>query len=50
MPYKSEEQRRYMNAQAGKKVPQKVVDEFNRESKGMTDLKSTSDKKKVNLY
>lgn len=33
MPYASDKQRRYFNAQRGKKVPAAVVDEFNAASK-----------------
>lgn len=34
MVYSSATQRRYFNAQRGKKIPAKVVDEFNKESRG----------------
>jgi hypothetical protein len=37
MPFVSGKQRRYMNAQRGKAVPAKVVDEFNAASKGQKD-------------
>lgn len=36
MPYKSDKQRKAMNARCGRgEVPQKVCDEFNAASKGM---------------
>lgn len=35
MPYKSAKQEKFFNAERGKKVPAKVVDEFNAASKGM---------------
>ena len=35
MPYVSEAQRRYMNAQRGKKVEAGVVDDFNAASEGL---------------
>ena len=36
MPYKSEAQRKYMNAAAGRgEISKSVVDEFNQASKGM---------------
>jgi hypothetical protein len=38
MPYVSEAQRGYMHAQKGKKVPAKVVDEFDAASKGQHGL------------
>lgn len=35
MPYASDAQRRYFNAQRGKDIPADVVDEFNEASRGM---------------
>ena len=36
MPFKSEAQRKYMNAAAARgEIPKKTVDEFNQASKGM---------------
>jgi hypothetical protein len=45
MPYVSDAQRKYFNAQRGKDIPANVVDEYNNASRG---LKLPKKKKKVN--
>ena len=42
-PYVSDAQRKYFNAQRGKEIPAKVVDEFNEASRG----KKLPEKKRV---
>jgi len=49
MPYKSEQQRKYMNAAASRgEIKQSIVDEFNKASKGMR-LPEKANKKKFSI-
>lgn len=49
MPYVSDKQRKYMHAQRGKKVPAKVVDEFDAEERKKNKKEECKDAAYPNL-